>query len=136
MAVSFEFERSSSPILGVVRRPIAQVYCYSAAKHRWYEVWMIVDTGADYTLLPRYMMERLGVNLKDCRVFQTFGIGGKERAFFLNKLQVKLGEWKRDIPVGFLDRDDVPPLLGRHRFFETFLTTFSPTYTVTFADIK
>lgn len=38
--------------------------------------------------------------------------------------------------LGFLNRDDVPPLLGRHQFFETFLTTFSPKYRVTFSEEK
>ncbi|KKS20640.1 MAG: hypothetical protein UU81_C0019G0015 [Microgenomates group bacterium GW2011_GWC1_41_8] len=28
------------------------------------------------------------------------------------------------IPVGFLDSDDVPPLLGRHGFMEIFKTCF------------
>lgn len=44
---------------------------------------MIVDTGADYTLLPRFMAEKLGINLeKDCKDFTTFGVGGGRKSLF------------------------------------------------------
>lgn len=95
---------------------------------------MIVDTGADYTLLPRFMADKLGTNLeKDCKVFTTFGIGGGERVYFLPNINVKFGNWKRVIPVGFLERNEIPPLLGRHLFLETFETLFSSSHIVSFS---
>ena len=95
---------------------------------------MIVDTGADYTLLPRFMADRLGINLeKDCQVFHTYGVGGGERVYFLKKAKVKLGQWERNIPLGFLERNEIPPLMGRHLFLETFKTSFSPNHTVSFS---
>ena len=95
---------------------------------------MIVDTGADYTLLPRYLAGDLQVDLeKECQTFSTQGIGGTERVHFLPKITVKLGTWKKIIPVGFLDRDKIPPLMGRHLFFETFEAQFSSKHTLTFS---
>ncbi len=133
MALTFQFEKSNSPILGTIYRPVARVFFYSKSKKRWYETWMIVDSGADYTLLPRYFSYRLGIDLKkDCQVFKTAGIGGEEKVHFLRRIKAKLGIWEREIPVGFLDRDNVPPLLGRHLFLETFEVYFSPTHYVTF----
>lgn len=94
---------------------------------------MIVDTGADYTLLPRYMAEKLGIDLeKDCRIFSTYGIGGGEKVYFIEQLKVKLGDLEKIIPVGFLDRDEVPPLMGRHHFLETFDTEFLKSHQVVF----
>lgn len=95
---------------------------------------MIVDTGADYTLLPRFMANKLGIDLeKDCKIFSTFGVGGAERVYFLNKIRAKLGVWERIIPIGFLERDEIPPLLGRHQFLETFETLFSSNHIVSFS---
>lgn len=84
------------------------------------------ETGADYTLLPRFLAESLGINLKDdCQKLETSGVGGKETVFFCKeKVTVRLGGWERKIPLGFLDNDFIPPLLGRHQFFETFQTIF------------
>jgi len=94
---------------------------------------MLVDTGADYTILPHYLAQELGVRLrKDCKVFRTTGIGGMETVYVLPKLRVRLGKWERLIPVGFLGRDDIPPLLGRHRFLETFHTHLSKKHIITF----
>lgn len=135
MVLTFQFEKSLSPILGTIHRPVARVFFYSQQKRKWYEIWMLVDSGADYTLLPRYFSYRLGVDLKkDCQVFKTAGIGGEEKVYFLKKIQVKLGEWTRQIPIGFLDRDNVPPLLGRHLFLETFEVHFSSKHFITFEE--
>ncbi len=132
MALTFPFEKSHSAIFGTIHRPIAQVFFLSKDKKRWYEVWMIVDTGADYTLLPKYFSSRLGINLeKDCQVFKTAGVGGEEKVYLLKKIKARIGIWERIVPVGFLDRDDVPPLLGRHQFLETFEALFSSKHTLT-----
>lgn len=133
MALTFQFEKSSSPILGTIHRPVAKVFFYSKQKDRWYEIWMIVDSGADYTLLPRYFAYRLGIDLKkDCQLFKTAGIGGEEKVFFLRRIKAKLGIWEREIPIGFLDRDNIPPLLGRYLFLETFEVYFSSSHYTTF----
>ena len=134
MALTFKFDKDFSPILGIIHRPTAQVFFFSQEKDQWYEVWMIVDSGADYTLLPKYFSKRLGVDLqKDCRIFKTAGIGGIEKVHFLESIKVKLGDWERNVPIGFLDRDDIPPLLGRHMFLETFEVLLSSDYTITFS---
>ena len=50
MALKFPFKIEKSPILGTIYRPIAKVSFWSKKEKYWLEVWMIVDTGADYTL--------------------------------------------------------------------------------------
>mgnify|MGYP001129421421 CR=1 FL=1 len=126
MGVKFPFKKEKSPVLGIISRPIAKVHFWSKKGRYWLEVSMIIDSGADYTLLPRYYADDLKINLqKDCKVFTTIGIGGQEKVYFLPSIKIKLGKWKRKIPVGFLDRDQVPPLLGRHKFMEKFNTLFA-----------
>ncbi len=87
---------------------------------------MIVDTGADYTLLARVHAAILGVDLrKNCRRVATAGIGGTETVYLLPRLRMRLGPWSRVIPVGFLDRDDVLPLMGRTGCLDTFDVRFA-----------
>lgn len=134
MVLKFPFRIEKSTILGLIHRPIAQVLFWSDKQREWTEVWMIVDTGADYSLLPRFMAQELKIDLeKDCKIFSTYGVGGKERVYFLPKIKVKLGKWKRTIPVGFLERNEIPPLMGRHLFLETFEVLFSPNHILTFS---
>lgn len=122
--IKFAFEKSSSDIFGSVWRPVAKVGFWSSKINSWVDVIMIVDTGADYTILPRFYAFDLGISLhKDCVSFKTFGIGGSEKVYLLKNAKVKLGKWVRFVPIGFLDRDDIPPLLGRQEFLEIFKVT-------------
>lgn len=134
MVLKFPFKKERSSILGTIYRPVAKVLFLSRKDSRWIAVRMIIDTGADYTLLPRFMANKLGVNLeKDCKIFNTYGIGGGERVYFLPKIKVKLGDWERVVPVGFLGRNEIPPLMGRQFFLESFETLFSSNHTVSFS---
>jgi len=86
---------------------------------------MLVDTGADYTLLPHVYASHLGVGFdRDCQVFNTMGVGGTERVYLKRRWPMQLGPWRRETPLGFLTRKDVPPLLGRQACLETFKLTF------------
>ena len=123
--LKFPFERRSSSIFGQVHRPIAKVSFWSSKINQWVEIIMIVDTGADYTLLPRFYSMDLGINLKkQCISYSTMGVGGAEKVHVFKNAKIKLGQWERVIPVGFLDRDNIPPLLGRQNFLESFKVLF------------
>ena len=133
MAVKFFFKKERSSVLGVIHRPVAKVQFWSKKGKYWLDIWMIVDTGADYTLLPRFLANDLQIDLeKDCKIFSTTGIGGQERVYFLSCIKVRIGKWEGKVPIGFLDRDEVPPLLGRHKFIEKFDTLFSKKHFVQF----
>jgi len=97
------------------------------------DVLTLVDTGADYTLLPHTYAKALGIDLRhEGRAFATQGIGGSERVSLVRRWKLKVGPWTREIPLGFIHRDDVPPLLGRQGCLETFKLTFFR-YHTTFA---
>lgn len=136
MVVKFAFERANSKIFGDVWRPMAQAIFTSPHDEALrQETWLLIDSGADYTLLPRYLGYDLGVNFEmDCKVFYTTGIGGAEKVYLLPRMKVQLGPFERMIPVGFLDRNEVPPLLGRQLFMETLETYFSSDHITHFSD--
>lgn len=110
----FPFTFIGKTKLGEIYRPYAIVLAYSKVRNKWQPVEMVVDTGADYTLLPKRYSVILGIDLtRDCAAETTLGVGGVETVYQYKNLPVKLGNWEKKIPVGFLERDDVPALLGR-----------------------
>ena len=115
MKVSFPYEVKPSSLFGSVKRPIAKLKFWSKKFSRYLEYVLLVDTGADYTLLPKHIAFELGIDLKkDCNSLLTSGVGGEEKVYFARRrLKIKIENLEKEIPVGFLDQEDIPPLLGR-----------------------
>ena len=64
-----------------------------------------MDTGADYTLLPKGYAQRLDIDLKkDCKIFKTTSVGGQQKSYILLEGKVKIGSFERTIPIGFLEK--------------------------------
>lgn len=126
MRAIFPFKEETSPIFGKIRRPIAHVFLKHKTRPIWQPVTMIIDTGADYTLLPRFLASPLGIGLNaDCKKIMTQGVGGNSIVYLLKEgLTARIGDFTRNIPLGFLETDYIPPLLGRLEFFETFRVVF------------
>lgn len=126
-SISFPYETRSSPIFKIVKRPVAEACFFSLKRKRWFKYTMIVDTGADYTVFPLSVSKDLKINLeKDCRQYLTRGVGGSEKVFICRKrILMKIGDWERKVPIGFLERDDLPPLLGRQQCLDSFAVLFS-----------
>ena len=126
MKMKFSYEKEHSRVFGTIRRPIALAAFWSKKFNAYLEFSLIVDTGADYTLFPHSKAHDLGIDLdKDCKQFKTFGIGGEEIVFLFPEIKMKLCGKEIVLPVGFLKRDDIPPLLGRHKCLDNFSVTFS-----------
>ena len=124
--ISFPYESESSNIFGNVKRPISEVSFWSPKRKRWLRYTMIVDTGADYTLLPYSASQDLEIDLEnDCIQRQTFGIGGSEPVYLIKRHKIKIGDIEMKIPLGFLGRDDIPPLLGRQECLNNIDVLFS-----------
>ncbi len=132
MAVKSPHNPVSSALFGIIYRPTIKVKFKVRGSKNWLDVSMIVDTGADYTILPKWLANDLNVDLKaDCERHITGGIGGSETVFLLRRMTVRVGQWIGVVPVGFLTHDDVPPLLGRQNFSEKFRLILE-NYTTTF----
>ena len=84
--ITFPFAQRPSLLFGSVSRPLAVVALWSQKTHGWIRAVMLVDTGADYSLLPNVYASHLGIALdRDGRVFETMGIGGRERVYVVNR---------------------------------------------------
>lgn len=133
MEITFPFEEQETKIFDKMKRPVAEVLFWSEKLQNWVPVKMVVDTGADYTLLPSWLAEKLGIKLgSDCKAFFTVGVGGSQRAYISKKnWRVKLKNWEGKITLGFITDHNIPPLLGRRNFLEKLEVIFKD-YKTTF----
>ena len=136
MAVKFVYEKVGKSFFGDMYRPVAKVSLKALKNDIWTDAWMVVDTGADFTVLPRYFAEDLKISLEhDCVKDVTSGIGGEQTVYLCkSKIKAKIGLLEREVPLAFLDSNEVPALLGRLGFLETFNTEFLKTHIVLFKD--
>lgn len=134
MDVKFDFEHVGRSNLGEIYRPLAQVSLQSPSASEWIEIFMVVDTGADFTVLPRHFSHDLRISLEtDCMEDFTNGVGGERLIYiFKKKIVAKIGNIERHIPIAFFNNDEVPALLGRLGFLETFDTEFLKSHIVIF----
>lgn len=133
--ISFKYEAVASRMFGTLYRPVVKVQFWSEATQSWKTVQMLVDTGADYSILPRYLATWLQLEIKDTgKVHETQGVGGVQKIYMVDKLRARIGKFEREVPVGIIDSTQVPPLMGRLGFFETFEAEFSRQRRITFGE--
>ncbi len=121
MKLTFPFEPETSGLFGHVYRPVIQCDFWSLRLQKWITIDTLIDTGADYSLLPHFLAYNLGIDLKkDCKRIQTMGVGGGETVYFYPKCKIHLGRRSFFIPLGFLSHDDIPALLGRQECLDRF----------------
>lgn len=134
MVVKFDYEYKGSCPLGEVYRPVAKVAFESPKDQKIINLWMIVDTGSDLSILPNHFATDFGISLdNECWQDSTSGVGGKQTIYLYKKrLVVKIDRVEMKIPIAFFDNDEVPPLMGRLGFLETFDTEFLKSRTVVF----
>lgn len=131
MRLTFPFDYITANRFGEVLRPYAKIQVFKKDLKIYIGRILVVDTGADFTMFSRKDAFLFGIDLKKETIEEeTFGIGGKERIFLYKNLNIKLGNKKLRIPVGFLDRNDVPALLGRQDFLELFKVCFEQHKTI------
>ncbi|MGD9128895.1 MAG: retropepsin-like aspartic protease [Candidatus Woesebacteria bacterium] len=122
--VAFSFKLEPSALFGQIYSPTIDILLWSRRGEDWIKTPIVIDTGADYTILPEFLALQLGIDLqKDCERLLTIGVGGKTPVYFYPRLRVRVANFERIIPVGFL-KAEIPALMGRQAFFETFETSF------------
>lgn len=86
---------------------------------------LLLDTGADATLLPRFMAKVTGINLKGLPREQMFGIEKAEgvRAY-RSRITLRIAKRVFSAVTFFSKSDSSPLILGRADFFDHFNITF------------
>jgi hypothetical protein len=84
----------------------------------------ILDTGADCTVLPKYMAKLTGVNLSTCRQDHTYGLEERPLKVYIGKITIKISRYQFPIRCLFAESDTTSLLLGRMDIFAHFNITF------------
>jgi hypothetical protein len=84
----------------------------------------ILDTGADFTMLPHHMADIIGIDLKRCPQSVSYGIEGGGIKIFMGHIQIKISHVELKIRCLFSERETTPYLLGRADLFSVFNIAF------------
>lgn len=92
------------------------------------EEMFLVDSGADCSMAPRRLCERLGIHWSDGQLMELVGISPREECNvrgYIHPLKVHVREVKLSltIPCCFVE-GDTPLVLGRAGFFDAFRIEF------------
>ena len=125
MKLTFPFQYIATNEFGKIFRPYADLYVLNKDFGFYVHKILVVDSGADFTIFPRRDAYSFGIDLdKETTKSKINGVGGEETVYLYDNLEIKLSETKLKIPVGFIDRNNIPALLGRQKFMELFKVTF------------
>ena len=101
---------------------------------RLLETYCLADTGADTTMMPKWVAENTGHNLNGVGVSSTLsqGIAGMDVRTWKHTFIVSLLDpdnyqpiWQSgDMLIDCAEHDNVPPLLGSSNFLSNFRITF------------
>ncbi len=85
---------------------------------------MLIDTGADSSILPNRYIDLLGISRDDLRSRSAAGLSGKT-GILVGKKRIRLSAelenyFSIQMPVEFASNDQIPPILGRDALFGDF----------------
>lgn len=106
----------------LISRPIIPISLeYKGVKVR-YEA--LIDSGADFTILPIGLMSVLNIDIKNCRKVNFSGVGGEIINGVITKIALGIGECNYLTNVVFAEISGAIGILGQLGFFDFFKVTF------------
>ncbi len=84
----------------------------------------ILDSGADCTIVPRYMATLIGISLPRQSNAQMTGVSGRATACYKGKLNMRIQGQEFEVRCLFTYSNKTPFLLGRVDFFSIFQVSF------------
>lgn len=122
----FSYKETHSRIFGKVNRPLIDIRFYSEITNRFILVPdVLIDSGADVSLLPRDFGEMLLLDYTKGKRFELQGISPEKLSVYLHRFKVRINGIEFTCPVAIADSPNVPPLLGRVEALDLFVVTFS-----------
>ncbi len=123
---TFKCKEKKSRIISRIKRPLIDIEAYSHLKKRWISIpEVLADTGADISILPKYIGEIL---IEDFTIGKRDEIRGivphAEIIIFIHTLRFKVDDKIFELPVAIADSDNIPPILGRIKGLDIFKCIF------------
>lgn len=115
----------SRPRTSVIYRPVIPIRLIGLAGDA--VVLGLLDTGADETVLPAFLIKQLGIDVKPNRQATFRGVGGQLVTITFGTVAVEVSQGtashRWETACGFLDRP-TSAILGHRAFLENFAVTF------------
>lgn len=96
--------------------PAAEI-SFSAPDNEWITLFLIIDSGAAISALPKTDAEVLGIDAEKGRPMSITGINGGVTNGWQHEQSVRIGKQIISIPLVFLDNEASPRVLGRAGVF-------------------
>ncbi len=126
MKVEFPYVEEESEVFGTVKRPRIKIRVFSEITNN-FEVLdeVLVDTGADFSVLPRYIGNLIVDDITTGKYSEIKGVvPGVKLIVYNHKLKLKIDEVEFESSVAIADSDDVPMILGRVKGLDLFKCIF------------
>ncbi len=120
--IEFGGEEVEDPKLGTIWLPYADVVIRSGDV--LLECRMLVDTGADLTLIPYQVGQYLGFEMGRDEVEEIRGIGDTVVPYVVKDATLKIGDNEIAVRLGWALIEEVPTLMGRLDVFDHFKVEF------------
>lgn len=87
---------------------------------------VLLDTGADVSVVPRDVGEALYEDITAGRYVEIQGIVPSTKLIaYLHRVKIILGRWSFHARIAVADSNNVPPVLGRSQALDRFLVSFN-----------
>lgn len=120
--IEFPFEKSHSRTLGRILRPIVGVTIVGPKQN--VNVFMLLDSGADISLIPYSVGETIGLKLDMANRGEVQGIGEGSLPYILSQVKFKIEDIEIPVRIGWALIEEIPFILGRLDVFQRFAVEF------------
>jgi len=134
--MKFPYIEKESKILGKILRPLVEIEIFSQVRNEWEIIEeFLVDTGADLTVIPRYIGESVISDITTGEYAEIRGIVPTSLLIaFIHELRIRAGGKEFKTKVAIADSNDVPPILGRYGAIDLFNMEFKKGKEIVFTD--
>ncbi|MDI6735247.1 MAG: retropepsin-like aspartic protease [bacterium] len=118
---TFEFytDKEISPVFGKIWKPYAEVELTKDDEPIPYR--MLVDPGADITLIRKLTGEYLGLQIeKEDKIYELSGVTGESISVIIKEIRMRIGNIEFPLRVAWSMIEEVPLLIGRLDVFDRF----------------
>ncbi|ODS39200.1 hypothetical protein BEH94_03245 [Candidatus Altiarchaeales archaeon WOR_SM1_SCG] len=126
-SIEFPYTTEKSRIFGNVKRPRMSISVFSKLDDNWVMIDdVLADTGADLTVLPRFIGELLIEDITTGEYTEIKGVVPTSVliAFIHRDMRVKIDEKEFRQPIAIADSNNVPSIFGRANGLDLFDANF------------
>lgn len=136
--VKYPYSKQPSKIFNTILRPLVTIKIYSLTKKIWVPIYeVLADTGADITVLPRYLGEFIVDDITKGKYIEIKGIVPTAVVIaFVHNLKLKIAGKEFKTKVAIADTNNVRPILGRFNTMDLFSVIFQKGECVIFKNKK